>query len=300
MSSYSSISSYLLAVKLRSSKTILVEGASDKKVLSHFLLKKNHSENVSAHYCIDDASLVDDKNLGPIGAKEKIKCVANQLFIDKFRCLIDREWDGLNCANFEYNTIAPPENTFVTKGHSIENYWFTPNSFIEFIIHTHHANVTTEYLQKIQACYVEILRFAAAYSLACKNLSIVSRANEMISHENILMTGNRFHASTCIDQKIASRGSPCNLFETTNDLLTQTATFETDKLQWICHGHLGEQAIRSCIGRLAQLEGYNAQTIESIEFGFKIEKLKLDSDHITALSAEVSTPLNQVLEWVRQ
>ncbi|MBW8356726.1 MAG: hypothetical protein K0M54_23175 [Pseudomonas sp.] len=300
MSNYSSISSYLLAVKLRSNKTILVEGTSDKKILSHYILRKNHSENISSDYCIDDASLIDDKNLGPIGAKEKIQCVAGRSSSDNFRCLIDREWDGLNTASLEYNSIPTPDNTFITKGHSIENYWFTSASFIEFIIHTHHANVTTTYLQKIQNLYINILHFAAAYSLACKNLSIVSRAAEMISHENILLTGNTFHASKCIDQKIASRGFSCSLSDTINNLLLQTANIETNKLQWICHGHLGEQAIRSCIGRLAQLEGYNSQTIESIEFGYKLEKLKLDSHHITALPEEVSEPLNKVLNWVRQ
>ncbi|ASE24435.1 DUF4435 domain-containing protein [Pseudomonas protegens] len=300
MSNYSSISSYLLAVKLRSNKTILVEGVSDKKVLSHFILKKNHTDNIPTNYCIDDASLIDDKNLGAIGAKEKIQCIAGRSSSDNFRCLVDREWDGFNSANLEYNAITAPNNTFITKGHSIENYWFTSTSFIEFIIHTHHSNVTTIYLQKINDLYINILHFAAAYSLACRNLSIVTRATDMISHENILLTGNKFHASTCIDQKILSRGISCTLSDTINNLLSQTASLETNKLQWICHGHLGEQAIRSCIGKLAQLEGYNPETINSIEFGYKVEKLQLDSHHITALPEEGSDPLNKVLDWVRQ
>ncbi|MDD2032120.1 DUF4435 domain-containing protein [Pseudomonas sp. 39167] len=299
MSSYSSVSAYLLAVRLRSNKTLLVEGISDKKVLSHFILKKNHIDNVLASYCIDDASLVDDKTLGPIGAREKIKNIANRRLPDNFRCLIDREWDGLNTTNFEYEGALFPESTFVTRGHSIENYWFTPGSFINFIIHTHPANVSAEYLRKIESHYIAILQFSAAYSLACKNLSIVTRANEMLSSENIVLNNAVFTASSCLDAKIALRGQHCNLFETTNSLLAQTKQFEQDKLQWICHGHLGEQAIRACIGKLAQIEGYDSATIESIEFGFKIEKLKLDSEHVTTLPEGSATPLNQVLHWIR-
>lgn len=299
MSSYSSVSAYLLAVRLRTNKTLLVEGVSDKKVLSHFILKKNHVDNVRANYCIDDASLIDDKTLGPIGAREKIKNIANRRPPDNFRCLIDREWDGLNTISLEYEAALFPGNTFVTRGHSIENYWFTPESFINFIIHTHPANVSADYLKNIESHYAVILQFSAAYSLACKSLSIVSRANEMLSRENIELNNAVFTASSCLDNKIAARGQHCNLFDTTNLLLAQTKQFEQDKLQWICHGHLGEQAIRACIGKLAQIEGYDAQTIESIEFGFKIEKLKLDSEHVTSLPEGGATPLNQVLSWIR-
>lgn len=300
MSSYSSISSYLLAVKLRSNKTLLVEGASDKKVLSHYLLKKNHIDKMEGSYCIDDASLVDDKSLGPIGAKDKIKTIASMLTTENFRCLIDREWEGLNCGNMEYSSIAPSGNTFLTKGHSIENYWFTSQSFIDFVIHTHHADVSAQYLKKIEKCHIGMLQFAAAYSLACRDLSIVARANEMLSHDNLLLVGDKFQASTCIDAKIAHRGKACNLAETTNELLKTTSLYDVSKLQWICHGHLGEQAIRSCIGKLAEAEGYSTQVIESIEFGFKIEKLKLDSDHVTSLPDGASSPLSQVLEWIRK
>lgn len=299
MSSYSSVSAYLLAVRLRTNKTLLVEGATDKKVLSHFILKKNHLDNVIANYSIDDASLIDDKALGPIGAREKIKNIASRRPPDNFRCLIDREWDGLNTSSLEYDTALFPGNTFVTRGHSIENYWFTPGSFINFIIHTNPANVSAEYLRKIESHYVAILQFSAAYSLACKKLSILARANEMLSSENIALNNSTFTASSCLDNKIALRGHHCNLFKTTNTLLVQTKRFEHDKLQWICHGHLGEQAIRACIGKLAEIEGYNASTIESIEFGFKIEKLKLDSEHVTTLPEGSATPLNQVLNWIR-
>lgn len=299
MSSYSSLSAYLLAVKLRSSKTLLVEGISDKKVLSHYLLKKNHSDSVTANYCIDDASLIDDKSFGPVGAKDKIVKIAENLTLGNFRCLVDREWEGLDISNMEYSNTLTLSNTFITKGHSIENYWFTAQSFIDFIIHTHNSDVTEKYLAKIDNCYLSILQFAAAYSLACRDFSVIARANEMLSHENVLFDSNEFYASSCIDAKIASRGQPCELSTAVNSMLERTKIFELTQVQWICHGHLGEQAIRACIGKLAQLEGYSPHVINSIEYGFKLEKLKLDSDHITLLSEQASSPLSEVLEWVR-
>lgn len=299
MSSYSCVSSYILAIKLRTKKTILVEGISDKKVLSHFILKKDHIDNMSTECCIDDASLFNDKNLGAMGAREKITTIANILTSGNFRCLIDREWDGLNTTNLEYEDTPFPANVFVTRGHSIENYWFTPNSFTGFVIHTHNTTITADYLRKIESHYSAILQFSAAYSLACRNLSIINRANEMLSHENITLTNSAFSANSCLDTKISARGQHCNLFETINSLLTHTQKFQQEKLQWICHGHLGEQAIRACIGKLAQTEGYDTQTIESIEFGFKIEKLKLDSDLVTELPENSTTPLNHVLHWIR-
>ncbi|WP_024692802.1 DUF4435 domain-containing protein [Pseudomonas syringae] len=299
MSSYSSVSAYRLAVRLRTNKTLLVEGVSDKKILSHFILKRNYADRNLMGCCIDDVSFVDDKSLGPIGAREKVINIAAGLISDNFRCLIDREWDGFDQVSLEYDAAVFPENMFVTRGHSIENYWFTPGSFIEFLIYTHNAVIGPDFLNKIELYYIAILQFSAAYSLACRSLSVVSRANEMLSHESIVFDDFYFSANACLDEKIAGRGHRCELYETTNRLLAHTKLFDQDKLQWICHGHLGEQAIRACIGRLAHAEGYDASTIESIEYGFKIEKLKLDSDHVTKLPEYIATPLNKVLKWVR-
>lgn len=299
MSSYSSVSAYLLAVQLRSKKTLLVEGATDKKVLSHFILKKNHLQNTTSDYCIDDASLVDDKTLGPMGAKQKILNIAAKLNVNKFRCLVDREWDGLDPNNFQYTPIGHLDNTYITKGHSIENYWFTCASFVQFIIHTHPTLVSEEYLQNISRNYSAILQFSAAYSLACRDFAIINRADDMISYENLDWDDSQFTTKPCIDAKINNRGSSCNLSEKISNYLTFTSQLDEATLQWICHGHLGEQAIRACLGRLAVQAGFQHSTIKSITHGFKIEKLNLDADHVTTLPEEICSPFPAVLEWIR-
>ncbi|WP_350025810.1 DUF4435 domain-containing protein [Pseudomonas fulva] len=299
MSSYSSIASYLLAVKLRTKKTLLVEGATDKKIISHFILKKNFTQNTSSDYCIDDASLVDDKTIGPIGAKQKILNIASKLNVEKFRCLVDREWDGFETSSFKYKKIGHQSNTYVTKGHSIENYWFTSDSFILFIIHTHPTLVSEHYLQAVSDNYVAILQFSAAYSLACRDYAILTRADEMISYENLDWENNQFKAKKCIDTKITERGLSCDLSGKVNEYLSFTTKLDEATLQWMCHGHLGEQAIRACIGRLALQAGYEHSTIKSITHGFKTEKLKLDADHVTSLPEERCAPLPAVLEWIR-
>ncbi|MFK3720344.1 hypothetical protein ACI2J9_12290 [Pseudomonas fulva] len=299
MSSYSSVSAYLLAVKLRSKKTLLVEGATDKKVLSHFILKKNFMQNASSDYCIDDASLVEDKALGPIGAKQKILSIATKLNTDKFRCIVDREWDDLDPTTFQYASTEQLDNTYITKGHSIENYWFTSSSFVQFIIHTHPTLVSEDYLQEIDRNYTAIIRFSAAYSLACRDFAILNRADNMVSYENLDWNNGQFEAKPCIDQKISDRGLPCELSKKVSNYLTFTNQLDEATLQWICHGHLGEQAIRACLGHLAQRAGYEKSTIQSITHGFKIEKLKLDADHVTTLPEEICSPFPAVLDWIR-
>ncbi|WP_122745527.1 DUF4435 domain-containing protein [Pseudomonas viridiflava] len=299
MSGYTSVATYCLVVRLRTKKTILVEGVSDKKLLSHFILKRNYVDNVSADYCIDDASLINDAGLTGVGARDVVKNVYENLNSENFRCLVDREWDGLNAESFEYEPIHYPDHVFVTRGHSIENYWFTPESLIEFMIHTHSAIVREGFLRRVHSHYISILQFSAAYSLACRDLSIIARATDMLSSEDIVLNDETFTASACLDDKISARGRSCNLHEATNMLLSVTRQFERDKLQWVCHGHLGEQAIRACIGSLARSEGYDSASVESIEYGFKVEKFKLDSDHVAQLPEELTTPLNVVLGWVR-
>lgn len=299
MSSYSSVTSYLLAVQLRSKKTLLVEGTTDKKILSHFILKKNFTQNAPSDYCIDDASLVDDKTLGPIGAKQKILKIAAKLNSNKFRCLIDREWDDLDPISLQYVPTGRSDNTYMTKGHSIENYWFTSESFIQFLIHTHPTLISQHYLQDISKNYTSILRFSAAYSLACRDFGILNRADEMIGYENLECTNGQFEAKTCIDQKIKDRGLPCDLARKVGDYLELTDHLEEEMLQWICHGHLGEQAIRACLGQLALQAGYDHSTIESITHGFKAEKSRLDADHVTTLPDEICYPFPAVLDWIR-
>lgn len=299
MSSYSSIASYLLAVQLRTKKTLLVEGSTDKKVLSHFILKKNFLQNASSDYCIDDASLVDDKSLGPIGAKQKVLNIAEKLNVEKFRCLVDREWDGLDPDSLKYTQIGYLDNTYTTKGHSIENYWFTSESFIQFIIHTHPTTVSTQYLQDISRNYTAILQFSAAYSLACRDFAILNRADEMISYENLDCKNGQFEAKPCINTKINERGLPCDLSGKVSEYLAFTSRLDEATLQWMCHGHLGEQAIRACLGQLALQAGYEHSTIQSITHGFKIEKLKLDADHVTTLPEEICSPFPAMLNWIR-
>ena len=72
-----SLNAYEVAVRLlRSSKTIMVEGPTDKRVLNRMLLERATAIGRPLPCLIDECSIVGDAQLAGKGAKERIEIVA--------------------------------------------------------------------------------------------------------------------------------------------------------------------------------------------------------------------------------
>lgn len=301
MSKYKDISSYRLAIKIRSHKTVLVEGSSDKSIISHFLLSRNYHDNQRSDYFVDDASIVkSDDSLCGLGNKNKALAIIGAINNPKLSGMIDREWDNINLSDLnESQFIQNINNVYLTKGHSIENYWFDMDASVSFLIKAFPTTVNQDYLKVISCSFPTILRFAAAYSLTAKDASIITRSSELISHSDISWDNEQLHLLESFNTKLAERGVDYPFSTECNKRYSHLMTSNQSLLKWVCHGHLGEEAIRSCLAAVALANGINQTTVIDIERGKKNEKFSHDSEYVCSQDLHCVDPLDKILEWVR-
>lgn len=303
MSKYRDIKSYNLAIKIRTNKTVLVEGITDKNVISNFFLVKNFSDNVDCRCTIDVVSIISNEpELTTLGNRQRIIHISNKLSKNnKLGYLIDREWD-----NVDFNNLDAPlpttltEKTFVTRGHSIENYWFSCDAIISFLQNAFPTFISDSFLRNLQEHFPSIILFSAAFSLAAKDGSVISRLDDLLEHTDIETLATGFILKDDFNTKLLGRQSNFDIVKACNDQLTALQGKSCETLRWICHGHLGEQAIRACVACLALTSGVNASAICEIERGEKPVKFRHDSKHITTYSRDAVAPLNDLLSWVRE
>ena len=301
MSKYKDISSYRLAIKIRSHKTVLVEGVSDKSIISHFLLSRNYHDNHQSDYFIDDASIVkSDDTLCGMGNKSKALAIISAINNPKLSGVIDREWDNIDLSDLnEEQFIQNISNVYLTKGHSIENYWFDADASVNFLIKAFPTTINQNYMQTISRIFPVILRFAAAYSLTAKDASIITRSSELITHSDISWSNGNFALQESFNTKLDERGVSYNFSADCNNRYLQLTASNQTLLKWVCHGHLGEDAIRSCLAAVALTVGIDHATVIDIERGKKNEKLSHDSEYVCSQDLHCLDQLDKILEWVR-
>lgn len=303
MTSYTSIASYVLAVKLRSAKTILVEGITDKKVLKRVLLEHTIPSPGTPAYLIDDASMINDAvKLAGKGNKEKLLDVSEAFgeTSNQFKYLADREWEGWNFTAPMTQDEPRPRNTgLLTKGHSIENYWFLESALAAYLKTAHPEHLTADFFQKLNTRFDEILRFAASYSLAVKDAQAITRCNALLSEIHILWDGDTYVLLDSFQDYLRTRGNEQQIYELWKERHLLLSTAGADTLQWLCHGHLGEEAIRCCTASLAKEFGVSRATLCAIERGSKSEKMAHDASHIAQLPQELIEPIGQLITWVK-
>lgn len=302
MSKYKDIQSYKLAVKLRTPKTILVEGTSDKTVISRFLLGRAYTDGNLEPYLIDDASMISNEgNLSGIGNRDKVLLIAKEMSSDnhKINCLVDREWDGVDFKNLSNSILdQKSDHALFTKGHSIENYWFDSSALTNFLLQSHPTELSYSYLEQLENRFINILRFAASYSIAAKESSTINKLSDILESTDIEWNGNEYTAKDNLNKKLMARNSQVDIASLTNKQSEASKDIPLETLKWICHGHLGEEAIRVCSANLAAEYGASISTISAIERGNKQVKLQHDASHITNYDLKQLEPLGNLLSWV--
>lgn len=302
MSSYTSLNSYLLAIKLRSAKTILVEGSSDKKVLSRIFLEHHISEQTKPQFLIDDASIINDNTHMPsFGNRQKVITIGtNNTEHTKLTFLADREWDGWAFTpepleNQQANNI----NGFYTRGHSIENYWFVEDALTEYLKHMHADVLRAEYFTELSIRFKKFIEFSAAYSLTAKNARIINKCNNLLKHAHLSWSGSEYQLNNSILTCLQARQANIDIttdFQDNYNLIRETAI---DTLKWLSHGHLGEEALRCCAAHLALEYGTSPAVVEEIERGDRANKLHFDATYISQLPVDAIDPIDKIITWLK-
>lgn len=304
MSAYS-IEGYGVALALRSAKTILVEGPSDKRVLTRLILQCDLRKGRRTRFVIDEVALIsNDEVLAGKGSKEKVELIASALenLSGKLNWLVDREWEGMDLDADPVQLHAPPARAWGrrTKGHSIENYWFRDKFISDYLKMFFGQILSVDFFIELTARFDSIIRIAAAYSFASKRLGTLSRSIGLVKAAHLEWTGKGYVVRRSLNAALSSRGCDGDLAAAVNAELEKNSIQNASVavLQWLCHGHLGEEMIRACAAHLAHAFGCSDDTVEAIERGARAEKIAHDADRLAELGIEQVEPLGDLISWL--
>lgn len=302
MSAYD-LKSYELAVRLRTRKTIVVEGMTDKQVLARLLTEHEAANGKTRQCVIDEISIVSrEATFAGLGNRERVLRAGAQIATQspKMKCLVDREWDGLDLANLKdpHPPIPAPAWGHMTHGHSIENYWFTESAACSYLKMAYGAELPGEYFNEFSSRFEAMLRVAAAFSLATQRLSLITTSGQLLRHEHVQWITGEYLPTGLLAAAGAARGMTVDL---SAEILSEFRRpdfqqLSIESLQWLCHGHLGDQMLRSCAANLAKEFG-NEGIARAIERGFYATKLAHDADWLARSTPSKAAPLDDLVVW---
>ena len=310
-----SVNGYINAILRRSEKTLLVEGITDISVLDR-LLAENPCEKSKAPR-IDNACIFDEPGMADLGNKEKIiylrqviAPIRNQFpkLQSIFATMVDREWDGLNfngvALQGEWSPPTQSDNNFTTNGHSIENYYFHLDCLISYLKHSFPKEINAEFVEVLSNQFSSILAFGVSYSLTAKDFSCIKRCLGLLRVEHIEASANgSFFLNHSFEAALTSRGfaKAADFREVSNKSSSDFWVHNAHGLPafWLLHGHLGVEAIWSCIGFLASQHGVSEEVILQIVTGRQAERDRFMHSWITNhLPADSRFPLDQAVKWM--
>jgi hypothetical protein len=311
-----SLSGYLNAVLRRSGKTLLIEGVSDRTIINRLKLEKEEERQTPTKGIVDCVQIITGPEVQGLGNKARIGAVrlavnalaspTRERVLDKFASLTDREWDDIALNNGLPNTWNPPTQgpgSFTTVGHSIENYFFSVSSTIAYLKQYFPNDLTAAFLQDLSNRFHKMIAVATAYSLELKSANALGRSDGAICNLRVNWTGNRYHLDPSINGVLTSRGlqMPVNFVQEVNSGADfYLAAYQTaEPGRWLCHGHLGEQAIWACIGHLAFEHNMTADIAIAIAKGSRDLKLKHAANHLCEVPATERQPLDDAIAWIQ-
>lgn len=311
-----SLSGYINTVLRRSGKTLLTEGVSDRTIINRLKLDKEEERQISSKGVVDCVQIITGTELHGLGNKARIGAIRSaiealtsptkELVLAKFGSLTDREWDGIPLNNGVPNQWSPPTQgpgSFTTIGHSIENYFFSISSAAAYLKQSYPDEISAEFLRDLGSRFHKMVALATAYSLELKAASALGRSDGAICEKRVSWSGNRYQLDQSLVQVLSHRGLqlPVNFVPSVNSGAdTYLAAFQTaEPGRWLCHGHLGEQAIWACIGNLAEEHNVTADVANAIAKGSREGKLKHAANHLCVVPVGERQPLDDAIAWIQ-
>jgi hypothetical protein len=270
---------YLAAIVIRSNRTLLVEGRRDKRVISRLLndlcVERLLNED---DVLIDTAEEIKNNPGQRLGNREKVEQIYALVTppTHKFAAFVDRDFRGFDLGGL-IDTIAGhrtiPNTLFWSRGHSIENYFFSPRHVLTYLDQQIPEHLTVPLRQQIANQFNEMILGAATISLAALSTNILERADGMarIDHWRAESTGDIVVNLPLVEQALQARGvNPATI--QAFDLAFHhysIALRRADPVlpQWICHGHTGHSYIWAAVAFLLRREAVDPTVVDEIAYG---------------------------------
>lgn len=309
-----SLNGYLNAVLQRSSPTLLVEGVTDKAAL-HRLIAERQTPG-RRQFSIDHSAIFDDKLMQGQGAKAKVLYVQTEArkLIPKFAklstslaYLTDREWDGLPGDPVALVSAwqEPPQvsSSFVTIGHSIENYHFHADCFVEYLRFGFSEHFSCDLEQRVRELFPSAIALAGAVSCAARDVQCINRLSGLLGSTHIeLHASGRFYLANGAVAPIQTR---CGI-DALNFVAGINAAVDShwadlssnSNSRWVLHGHVGSEVLWACIGLAATKAGAPSDVGEQIARGFQLERRRCWLTWLARVNPEYRIPLDHAVDWL--
>lgn len=253
-----SFNGYLISIDIRKTKTLLVEGSSDRRIIHR--LAANETECSPGDYVIDTAEYIrlpPEVDWDNIGNKAKVLQAFSQLKRNaKFAILVDREWEGLRNSDGTWNKFEAPatcRNKFITSGHSIENYSFESDYFTEAIMAKCYESFVIGQADQVHSNFRSCLIMALAISDVFFEAQILARSQGLFRPSdfswdapNELALDHRNGIITRMTDRGIS-GAREKLDKISEVYQTLIGDFEFEPIKLYLHGHLGEEIVRATV-----------------------------------------------------
>lgn len=301
-----SLPGYKIAVMRRSARTLLVEGADDQKILHRLLMSRDDGTlGVDSRPVVDHAHLIQDSSLKGIGNRTKVIQVSRDFDrgAEKFVALIDREWDGFDQLCLDFAPEFGPNEQLLrkTRGHSVENYFFDSEFFIDYLLQHYAEHATHQLRHAVVDSFSEIVWLATKVSLAAREASILGVICSVLSDEVILGVDKGYGVnSDAIAKSLEKKGvdaARVEAFTGAASKYEKMACPESWGGRWIVHGHVGAMIIWCCIGFIAYRFGASRSMAHEIAVGHVEQKRRAFAHFLAASAAHEKTPLDRIADW---
>lgn len=300
-----SLGAYRIVLMMRSDRTILVEGETDKTVLHRLMLDVDGG---GARPNIDTPALLSDARLRGLGNKAQVELVASEVGqSDNFLVLVDREWEHFRQDQLQLEDLdellGPTDGIVRTYGHSIENYFFDAEAFKTFLRRQFAPYLTAGALRLVDERFYDMCLIALAYSLAARDHEIIRRLDDLLGRGDLAVGAESIGLVPGFEAKLVARGVTPEVatgFAEAVDRYVRAirdAQVPATTLKWASHGHLGSQVLWSCVAKVLEMLGTEQSACEQIERGMRVEKLKHWAD-VLALGTAERRPLRWLVQWL--
>lgn len=312
-----SLLGYINAVRQRSEKTMLVEGPTDAVLVNRVKHKIIQEGTFTKNGAVDGAAMLQDSSdpaLHGKGNKAKILALLNLVASDsrvqvaltnKLGTVTDREWDGIVAGREFLDPWTPPNQSpphFRTVGHSMENYFFTSEAFKAWLLQSFAEHVSSQFLLEVEHRFISMIALASTWSIGIRDACAIQRAAGLISRDMLKWDNGCYQFNASVNAKLAQRqiNVPANFITKINSEAKSYAATHNANVPgvWLCHGHLGEEILWSCIAHLAGEMQISPNALNAIERGNLELRFRCLVDFVTREKLADADPLRDAVEWL--
>lgn len=299
---------YVAAVSIRTSRTLLVEGPTDKSAVARLIIELRNRRLLNTDNVVVDTA-ADIPNL-PGGNRQRVESMhATVGGSSRFAALVDREFRDFGLtppADHAPHHKVVPHNLFWTRGHSIENYFNTLEIVTATLEQHHPEHLPVNYARHLAAAFPGIIRSCATISLAANGISKLDRVREVkvLDHWTVDSAGILSVDLIALQAILASRGvdaAECvtfvNLWHYYTPLL---AAADLGLSQWICHGHLAESHLWCAVAALLKHFGMPNSVATQVAWGTRDAQFRTSTERWCQSCAAGNGEYPQALvQWLR-